>query len=171
MEKKVDRFFRFSIYLAIIIAGILFFTRYVLSLSILQFLSYEIIIAISLTPIIIPGIMVLLEEDKISRREKNFLGFLPSLGSIATMRGGKINDSVYYLSKRDYGVLSHDIGRLSKRLKTRINDTSSWEWFGVETHSNLIQRFSEIFREATFAAANPRATANMVAENMRKIKN
>ena len=171
MEKKVDRIFRTTIFAAIIIAGILLFTRYILALSFLQFLSYEIIIAISLTPIIIPGIMVVLEEDKMSRREKNFLGFLPSLGSIATMRGGKINESVFYLSKRDYGLLSPDIGRLSKRLKTRINDTSSWEWFGVETHSNLIQRFSEIFREATFAAANPRLTANMVTENMRKIKN
>jgi flagellar protein FlaJ len=171
IEKKVDHIFKLAIYAAIIIAGILLFTRYLLALSFLQFLSYEIIIAISLTPIIIPGIMVVLEEEKLSRREKNFLGFLPSLGSIATMRGGKINESVFYLSKRDYGVLSPDIGRLSKRLKTRINDTSSWEWFGVETHSNLIQRFSEIFREATFAAANPRLTANMVTENMRKIKN
>ncbi len=171
MEKKFNHIFKRTIYVGIIIAGILLFTRYVLALSFLQFLSYEIIIAISLTPIIIPGIMVVLEEEKMSRREKNFLGFLPSLGSIATMRGGKITDSVFYLSKRDYGVLSPDIGRLSKRLKTRINDTSSWEWFGVETHSNLIQRFSEIFREATFAAANPRLTANMVTENMRKIKN
>lgn len=171
MEKKFDDVFRLTIFAVISIGGILFFTRYVLAISFLQIISFEIIIAISLTPLIIPGIMVLLEEDKISRREKSFLGFLPSLGSIATMRGGKINESLYYLSKRDYGILSENISRLSKRLKTRINDASSWEWFGVETHSNLIQRFSEIFREATFAAANPRITSNMIVENMRKIKN
>jgi flagellar protein FlaJ len=77
---------------------------------------------------------------------------------------------VEYLSGRDYGILTDYIQSLSKRLKTRIDDTQSWEWFGIETHSNLIQRFSEIFREATFAAANPRKTGRMITENMRKIK-
>ncbi|UCD13085.1 MAG: archaellar assembly protein FlaJ [Thermoplasmatales archaeon] len=170
-EKKVDNVFRLSVFSVISIGGILLFTKYVLAISFLQNISFEILVAISLTPLIIPGIMMLLEEEKISRREKNFMGFLPSLGSIATMRGGKIRESVYYLSRRDYGILSENIGRLSKRLKTRIDDSTSWEWFGVETHSNLIQRFSEIFREATFAAANPRLTSNMIVENMRKIKN
>ena len=170
-EKKIDDVFKISVLTVISIGGILFFTKYVLSISFLQIISFEILVAISLTPLIFPGIMALLEEDKISRREKNFLGFLPSLGAIATMRGGKINESVGYLSRRDYGILTENIRRLSKRLKTRIDDTASWELFGVETHSNLIQRFSEIFREATFAAANPRLTANMIVENMRKIKN
>lgn len=170
-EKKIDDVFKLSIYSVIIIGSILFSIKYILAVSFFEMITFEILVAICFTPLIIPGIMIFLEEDKISRREKNFIGFLPSLGSIASMRGGKISDSVYYLSKRDYGVLSENIGRLSKRLKTRIDDKASWEWFGVETHSNLIQRFSEIFREATFAAANPRITANMVVENMRKIKN
>jgi flagellar protein FlaJ len=99
------------------------------------------------------------------------MGFIPSLGAIATMKSGRITASVYYLSQKDYGVLTDSIVNLYKRLYTKIDDTASWEWFGVETHSNYIQRFSEMFREATHSAANPSAVAKMIAENMRKIKN
>jgi flagellar protein FlaJ len=169
-EKKFDYIFRLSILTVLILGITLFFLKYILEISFMQNVPYEILFAISFTPLIIPGIKVFFEEEKIARREKNFMGFLPSLGAISTMRGGKINESVSYLSGKDHGILTDNINKLSKRLKTRINDTLSWEWFGVETHSNLIQRFSEIFREATFSAANPRIASNMIAENMRKIK-
>jgi archaellum biogenesis protein FlaJ (TadC family) len=102
--------------------------------------------------------------------ERNFLSFLPSLGSIASMRGGKINESVYYLSRKDYGVLTNHIKNLYKRLRTRINDDSSWEWFGVDTGSNHIQRSSEMFRQATSASANPQKASRMISENIRKIR-
>lgn len=171
VEKKLERVFRLSIIAVVSFGGFLFVTRYILPISLIQDIPYEILIAISLTPLIIPGIMILLEEERIGRKEKNFMGFLPSLGAIATMRGGKVTESVGYLTEKDYGILTDNIMNLGKRLKTRVNDTASWEWFGAETHSNLIQRFSELFREATFAAANPRKTSSMITENMRKIKN
>jgi len=170
-EKRINMVFKLSVLAAFSIGVILFFTRYVLAVSFLQVIPLEILVAISLTPLIVPGIMVLLEEEEISRREKNFMGFLPSLGAIATMKGGKITESVGYLGEKDYGILTENVINLHKRLKTRVDDTASWEWFGVETHSNFIQRFSEMFREATFAAANPRKVAGMITENMRKIKN
>ena len=105
-----------------------------------------------------------------SRKEKNFLSFLPALGSISTMRGGRINDSVYYLSEKDYGVLTRHIRDLYRRLRTRIDDNAAWEWFGVDTGSNYVQRSSEMFREATYAAANQRNVSRMISENMRKIR-
>jgi flagellar protein FlaJ len=86
------------------------------------------------------------------------------------MRGGKINDSVYYLSEKDYGILTRHIRNLYRRLRTRINDDAAWEWFGVDTGSNYIQRSSEMFREATYAAANPRTVSRMISENIRKIR-
>jgi archaellum biogenesis protein FlaJ (TadC family) len=69
----------------------------------------ELVIAFALTPLIIPGIKTLMTEEQIARKERNFLGFLPALGSISTMRGGKINESVYYLSEKDYGILTQHI--------------------------------------------------------------
>jgi flagellar protein FlaJ len=127
-------------------------------------------VSFAITPLIFPGFRTLQAEGQIARKERSFLGFLPALGSIATMRGGKINESVYYLSDKDYGVLSKHIRDLYRRLRTRIDDDDSWEWFGIDTGSNFIQRSSEMFRQSTAAASNPRSTARMIAENIRKIR-
>jgi flagellar protein FlaJ len=76
---------------------------------------------------------------------------------------------VYYLSRKDYGILTKYVRSLYRRLRTRIDDDAAWQWFGVDTNSNFIQRSSEMFREATYAAANPTKVTRMIAENMRKI--
>lgn len=170
LDLRLSKLFKSTILVSLLLASILLFLKYILSLSFLQYIPFEILIAISVSPLLITGIKTYKEEDNISRKEGNFLGFLPSLGSIATMRGGKINESVYYLSEKDYGVLTNHIRQLYRRLRTRINDSDAWEWFGVDTGSNYIQRSSEMFREATYAAANPRRVSTMIAENIRKIR-
>ncbi|MDH7517745.1 MAG: type II secretion system F family protein [Candidatus Thermoplasmatota archaeon] len=169
-ELRLWKSFKISVIACIVIGVVLFFGKYRLDIPVLGIIPFEIIAAISLTPLLIPGLETLKAESDITRKEKSFLGFLPALGSISTMRGGKINDSVYYLSEKDYGVLTHHIRDLYRRLRTRINDDSAWEWFGVDTGSNHIQRSSEMFREATYAAANPRTASRMIAENIRKIR-
>lgn len=169
-EEKLGKFLKLSIFACIAVGVGLFFVKYQLALPIFDFLSFELIFAFACTPLIIVGIKVFKEEQNISRKERNFLGFLPALGSISTMRGGKINDSVYYLSEKDYGILTGHIRDLYRRLRTRIDDDAAWEWFGVDTGSNFIQRSSEMFREATYAAANPRRVSRMISENIRKIR-
>jgi len=67
-------------------------------------------------------------------------------------------------------VLTKHVRHLYRRLRTRINDDDAWEWFGVDTGSNYIQRSSEMFREATYAAANPHKVSRMISENIRKIR-
>lgn len=170
LEEKVDRIFKITLISTIAMGIFLFLGKYILSLPIIETIPLEIITALAITPLLVAGAMVFIEEQKISRKEKSFLGFLPALGSIATMRGGKINESVYYLSEKDYGVLTNYIKDLYRRLRTRIDDSASWEWFGVDTGSNFIQRASEMFREATYAAANPRNVSRMISENIRKIR-
>ncbi len=170
LEETLGKVFKSSVLMCILLGSFLFFAKYGLSVPLLDMVPFEIIFAISITPLLITGIKVFTEEGDISRKEMNFLGFLPALGSISSMRGGKINESIYYLSEKDYGVLSRHIKNLYRRLRTRINDDESWEWFGVDTGSNYIQRSSEMFREATYAAANPRKASRMIAENIRKIR-
>jgi flagellar protein FlaJ len=169
-ELSLIRTFKISLIAVIVIGVVLLFVKYYLTLPFFKMIPYEILVACALTPLIIPGIKVLREEDAMSRKERNFMGFLPALGSISTMRGGKINDSVYYLSEKDYGVLTRHIRDLYRRLRTRIDDDASWEWFGVDTGSNYIQRASEMFRQSTAAAANPRTVSRMITENIRKIR-
>jgi len=168
-EKKIEKTFKTSIFACVGIGVVLFSGKYLISLP-FDFLSFELIVTITITPLIIPGIMAYREETNIARKERNFLAFLPSLGSISSMRGGKIMESVYYLSEKDYGVLTKHLQALYRRLRTRIDDDSAWEWFGSDTGSNYIQRASEMFREATYAAANPRNVSRMITENLRKIR-
>ena len=170
IEENIANYFKTSIIASIAIGVFVFLGKYQLNISFLTDIDFEILFAISASPLLIVGIMAFKEEQHISRKERNFLGFLPALGSISTMRGGKINDSVYYLSEKDYGVLTGHIRDLYRRLRTRIDDNAAWEWFGVDTGSNYIQRSSEMFREATYAAANPRNVSRMISENMRKIR-
>jgi flagellar protein FlaJ len=170
VEEKLDRVFKTSIILTILIGSIFYFAKYKLSIGFIEAIPLEVIVSIALTPLILAGVLAFIEERNISRKETNFLGFLPALGSISAMRGGKVTDSVYYLSEKDYGILTKHVKDLYRRLRTRINDDEAWEWFGVDTGSNYVQRSSEMFREATYAAANPRKVSNMIAENMRKIR-
>ncbi len=170
IEISLWRSFKTSLVVSIVLSVVLLGAKYFLSLPVLSMIPFEILVACGLTPLFIPGLKVLREEEHMSRKERNFMGFLPALGSISTMRGGRINDSVYYLSEKDYGVLSRHIRDLYRRLRTRIDDDAAWEWFGVDTGSNYIQRSSEMFRQATSAAANPRTVSRMIAENIRKIR-
>jgi len=170
LETRLNKALKASVLAAIGLGAFLFMGKYYLSLSFLEAIPFEIIATLSLTPLIIPGIKTVMEEENIARKERNFMGFLPSLGSISSMRGGRINDSVYYLSEKDYGILTQHIRDLYRRLRTRIDDDASWEWFGIDTGSNYIQRSSEMFRQATDAAANPRTVSRMITENIRKIR-
>ncbi|PNX46519.1 MAG: hypothetical protein BV459_06225, partial [Thermoplasmata archaeon M11B2D] len=170
VELSLIHNFKGMLGVSIILCLLLLVLKYYLALPVLSMVPTEILVAAGLTPLFIPGIKTLREEEHMSRKERNFMGFLPALGSISTMRGGRINDSVYYLSEKDYGVLTRHIRDLYRRLRTRINDDAAWEWFGVDTGSNYIQRSCEMFRQATAAAANPRTVSRMISENIRKIR-
>lgn len=169
-EVTLMRVFKISVIASVALGVVFMVLKYIFFLSILQPVPYEILIAGALTPLFIPGFKALREENHIIRKERNFMGFLPAVGSISTMRGGKINDSVYFLSEKDYGILTQHIRDLYRRLRTRIDDDAAWEWFGVDTGSNYIQRSSEMFRQSTNAAANPRTVSRMITENIRKIR-
>jgi flagellar protein FlaJ len=170
IEQSLLRSFKINLIISVLLCVVLFISKVYLSLPIISMIPMEILIVAGLTPLVIPGIKTLREEEHMSRKERNFMGFLPALGSISTMRGGRINDSVYYLSEKDYGILTTHIRDLYRRLRTRINDDAAWEWFGVDTGSNYIQRSCEMFRQATAAAANPRTVSRMITENIRKIR-
>ncbi len=170
IEQSLQKTFKTTLLISVLLCVMLSVFKYYLSLPIFSIIPIELLIVAGLTPLIIPGLKALREEEHMSRKERNFMGFLPALGSISTMRGGRINDSVYYLSEKDYGILTKHIRDLYRRLRTRINDDAAWEWFGVDTGSNFIQRSCEMFRQATAAAANPRTVSRMIAENIRKIR-
>jgi len=169
-EKELRKIFNYAIIFSIFLLSSTILGKYYLNILFFDYFSFELLFSLSISPLIIPGIQAIKEEVNISRKDRNFLSFLNGLGSISSMRGGKITPSVYYLSQKDYGILTKHIRILYRRLRTRINDDISWEWFGIDTGSNYIQRASEMFREATSASANPRDVSRMITKNFRKIR-
>lgn len=81
-ELSLIRTFKISLVFSVVLIIALFIAKYVLSLTIITIIPFEILFVCGFTPLFISGIKTLREEDHMSRKERNFMGFLPALGSI-----------------------------------------------------------------------------------------
>lgn len=125
--------------------------------------------AMVLTPLIYTGRIASREEAMIKRKDDNYPSFIRSLGSSAGARGGMINDALKSLRAHDFGPLTTNINRLYSRLVSRINKITAWNFFAVETGSNLIHRFSAMFVESTHLGAKAEIVGDMIAVNFHRI--
>ena len=128
-------------------------------------------LAISLTPLVYMGFVTRKAEKGIKRRDENFPSFIRSLGSSAGARGGLIDDALKALRAHDFGPLTNDVNELFKRLNTRVDKSKSWEMFAAGTGSQLIQRFSVMFVEATHLGGKPDVIGDIIATNFHRIVN
>ncbi|ATU08270.1 archaellar assembly protein FlaJ [Methanohalophilus portucalensis] len=126
-------------------------------------------IAIVVTPLVYTGRIAKKMEKDIRRKDENFPSFIRSLGSSAGARGGMIDDALKALKSHDFGPLTGDVNELYKRLTTRINKFRAWELFAANTGSNLIDRFSKMFIEATNLGGKPDVIGDMIANNFLRI--
>ncbi len=129
------------------------------------------IFAASITPLVIPGVAARKVEQTIVNKDANAPSFLMSLGASASARGGNILDSLKYLTAHDFGALTEDIRRLYKRLTSRINKKRAWEKFSIETGSNLIYRFIDMFVEAISLGGDPKTVAEILSTNFTILNN
>lgn len=135
----------------------------------LQSLPTSIKLAITITPLMYTGRVASIEEAKIKRKDLNYPSFIRSLGSSAGARGGMINDALKSLKAHDFGPLTANIHALYSRLNTRINKMGAWSLFSAETGSNLIQRFSEMFVQATHLGAKAEVVGELISTNFHRI--
>jgi len=134
-------------------------------------IPFSFILALSLTPLLIPGFVGRKFESIIIRKDKNAPSFLMSLGASASARGGNILESLKYLTAHDFGPLTNDIKNLYRRLTSRINKKRAWQKFSIETGSNLIYRFIDMFVEAISLGADPKMVAEILAKNFTILNN
>jgi len=128
-----------------------------------------IMFAISLTPLLLTGLIARHEENKIKRFDDNFGAFIRSLGGAAGSRSGLILESLKELTSHDFGPLSENVNNLYKRLKTRLNTIRSWEHFAAGTGSNLIERFATMFVEGTNVGGKPAIIGDIIGRNFMSI--
>jgi flagellar protein FlaJ len=129
----------------------------------------SIAVAMVLTPLAYTGYVSRNIEKAIRRKDENFPAFIRSLGSSAGARGGVIDEALKALRAHDFGPLTTDVNNLYKMLVTRINKFDSWEYFASNTGSNLIQRFSGMFVQATNLGGQPEVIGDIIATNFHKI--
>ncbi len=126
-------------------------------------------VAMVFTPLVYTGYVSRKIEKSIRRKDENFPAFIRSLGSSAGARGGVIDDALRALRAHDFGPITRDVNNLYKMLVTRIDKFRSWDYFAANTGSNLIQRFSGMFVQATNLGGQPEVIGDIIATNFHRI--
>ena len=126
-------------------------------------------IAVSVSPLIIPGILVHQAETTIKRCDDNYDAFMRGVGSVVESSGGSIEGALEKLRKHDFGPLSDHINVLYHRLLTRIDNIKAWLYFSAETGSNLISRFTEMYIKAMKMGGKPSEIGGIISDNFVKM--
>ena len=123
-------------------------------------------IAIPLSPLLIPSMMIRREENQIQRRDETYPDFIRALGGTAQARSSEPSATIKALRGIDFGMLDNSIDRLEKRLSTRIDSDRAWDYFTADTNSAVISRYTRIYIEGSQSSGQPAATAEMVSRSV-----
>ena len=125
-----------------------------------------ILLALPLTPLLIPSILVQREESKVLRRDEAYPDFIRALGGTAQARSAEPSATIRALRGIDFGMLDESIDRLEKRLSTRIDSERAWDYFAADTNSAVISRYNRIYIEGSQSSGEPAETADMVSRSV-----
>ncbi len=121
--------------------------------------------AIIITPMVIPGYFVTIQEGIIRGRDDNYSAFIRSLGGTASTGGIGPTGALKKLTLHDFGPLTKNIDDLYKRLALGINSKKAWRHFGAETGSELTSKFSDMYVEGASLGGDPKKVSNVISDN------
>ena len=124
------------------------------------------LLAIPLSPLLVPATLVQREENKVLRRDEAYPDFIRALGGTAQARSAEPSATIRALRGIDFGLLDSSIDRLEKRLSTRIDSERAWDYFAADTNSAVISRYNRIYIEGSQSSGEPAATADMVSRSI-----
>ncbi|MEC8669678.1 MAG: type II secretion system F family protein [Candidatus Thermoplasmatota archaeon] len=125
-----------------------------------------ILLAVPLTPLLVPSVLVQREESKVLRRDEAYPDFIRALGGTAQARSAEPSATIRALRGIDFGMLDQSIDRLEKRLSTRIDSERAWDYFAADTNSAVISRYNRIYIEGSQSSGEPAQTADMVSRSV-----
>ena len=125
-----------------------------------------ILLAVPLTPLLVPSVLVQREENKVLRRDEAYPDFIRALGGTAQARSAEPSATIRALRGIDFGMLDQSIDRLEKRLSTRIDGERAWDYFAADTNSAVISRYNRIYIEGSQSSGEPAQTADMVSRSV-----
>ncbi|MEJ6530714.1 MAG: type II secretion system F family protein [Euryarchaeota archaeon] len=124
------------------------------------------LIALPLSPMLIPAFLVGREEKDILRRDETYPDFIRALGGTAQARSAEPSATIKALRGIDFGALDKSIDRLERRLSTRIDSDRAWDYFNADTNSAVITRYTRIYIEGAQSSGQPAATADLVSRSV-----
>jgi len=126
--------------------------------------------AIPVTPLVIPGIVVRNEEQRIKARDEEFPSFIRALGATEGAKQSTTSTVLETLRRKDFGPLTDNVDNLYKRLNMRIETAEAWRHFTAECRSYLIQTFSEMYLVGREMGGNPKLLGELISENMMEVQ-
>jgi flagellar protein FlaJ len=126
-------------------------------------------IAIPVTPLIVTGLVMRREEQKIHDRDDQYPNFIRSLGTAETAQQATTGDVLETLKEKEFGALTPAVKRLYRRLNIRISQIEAWGEFTLEAKSYIIQKFSEMYLIGRQMGGTPQVLGELISENMNTI--
>lgn len=162
IDKPVNMYLVLSIVLCLAVgcAGVIFALRYI---------PTPFILAATVTPLILVGYYVNKMEKIILHRDDNFPAFMRSLGGSTEAMGVAAKSALKKLRLHKFGPLTENIDDLYKRLSMNVDGLRSWEFFGAETGSDLVSKFSRVYMEGTKAGGRPGHISRLISDNFIKL--
>ena len=126
-------------------------------------------VSIPVTPLMITGIVMRMEEERIKERDEQYPNFIRSLGTAETAQQATTVEVLKTLREKDFGGLSPVINRLYRRLSMRLSPENAWGDFSLEAKSYLIQKYSEMYLVGRQMGGTPQVLGELISQNMNTI--
>ena len=101
------------------------------------------------------GIISLISDRRMQKKDVEFSTLLRSIGSMASSSGTTLKQALTKIDLSSFPALEPDIDRLSTRLMARIDPDICWRQFGMEAGSLLINDVVNIFYGAVKIGGDP----------------
>jgi flagellar protein FlaJ len=118
--------------------------------------------AVFIAPI---GVMGLVNDHKINKRDAAFPSFIKTLGSLAGTMGTTTDYAVKNMDRETVGFLEPLVNKLHVSMSMNLKSSIIWEKFIRDSGSEMINRFTRIFNDAVNLGGNPAKVGSIVSSS------
>lgn len=166
---RIPRALAIGIGCSIVLAAVMGLALFGIVPGIATRVPLPIMVAIPVTPLLLPGWRMRQEEQKVKVRDGEFPSFIRALGAVESVKQTSTGSVLESLRRKDFGALTDNIDALYKRLNMRIDDIRSWRLFAAETGSYLIQKFGDMYVVGRQMGGDPKVLGQVISENQNEV--
>ena len=125
--------------------------------------------ALPTVPLLLPGLIMRQEEQRVKTRDREFPSFIRALGAVESVKQTSTSNVLQSLRRKDFGALTENIDALYKRLWMRIDSMGAWRLFAAETGSYLIQKFGDMYVTGREMGGEPKQLGQVISTNFSQV--